>query len=105
MDEDVQETGVVDDFTDFMHSKVVKPDDQLQLTEQELKEEFTRILTATNPHAAQNIVRFNFKEMCYKPIPQVDQLAVHFSVEGNLLHKDSDEGRRQMAKQGKLIEG
>ena len=28
---------------------------------QELKEEFTRILTANNPHAPQNIVRFNFK--------------------------------------------
>ena len=28
---------------------------------QELKEEFTRILTANNPHAPQNIVRYSFK--------------------------------------------
>jgi len=28
---------------------------------QELKEEHTRVLTAVNPHAPQNIVRFNFK--------------------------------------------
>jgi len=27
----------------------------------ELKEEFTRILTANNPHAPQNIVRYSFK--------------------------------------------
>jgi len=27
----------------------------------ELKEEHTRVLTAVNPHAPQNIVRFNFK--------------------------------------------
>ena len=47
---------------EFMHGRqLVKPDDQLDLTEAELKEEFTRILTANNPHAPQNIVRFNFK--------------------------------------------
>ena len=28
---------------------------------QELKEEFTRILTAENPHAPKNLVRYNFK--------------------------------------------
>ena len=39
----------------------LKPDDQLELTDSELKEEFTRILTANNPHAPQNIVRFSFK--------------------------------------------
>jgi len=47
---------------EYVHGKtLVKPDDQLDLTEAELKEEFTRILTANNPHAPQNIVRFNFK--------------------------------------------
>jgi dynein intermediate chain 1 len=29
-----------------------------------LKEEFTRILTANNPHAPQNIVRYSFKVYC-----------------------------------------
>ncbi|XP_074852071.1 dynein axonemal intermediate chain 1-like [Carettochelys insculpta] len=40
---------------------LIKPPDQLELTEAELKEEFTRILTANNPHAPQNIVRYSFK--------------------------------------------
>ncbi|KAL1776983.1 galactose-1-phosphate uridylyltransferase isoform X1 [Sigmodon hispidus] len=40
----------------------VRPPDQLELTDAELKEEFTRILTANNPHAPQNIVRYSFKE-------------------------------------------
>uniref|UniRef100_A0AAR2L0P1 Dynein axonemal intermediate chain 1 n=1 Tax=Pygocentrus nattereri TaxID=42514 RepID=A0AAR2L0P1_PYGNA len=79
---------------------LLKPPDQLDLSEAELKEEFTRILTANNPHAPQNIVRYSFKERSYKPISSVDQLAVHFVLEGNLLHKDSDEARRQRAKQG-----
>ncbi|XP_063312769.1 dynein axonemal intermediate chain 1 [Pelobates fuscus] len=79
---------------------LTKPPDQLQLTEAELKEEFTRILTANNPHAPQNIVRYSFKERVYKPISAVDQLAVHFALDGNMLHKDSDEARRQRARMG-----
>ncbi|KAM4710524.1 LOW QUALITY PROTEIN: dynein axonemal intermediate chain 1 [Discoglossus pictus] len=83
---------------------LIKPPDQLELTETELKEEFTRILTANNPHAPQNIVRYNFKERAYKPISMVDQLAIHFSLDGNLLHKDSDEARRQRVRMGVVEE-
>ena len=43
-----------------------KPYDQLELTEAEKKKEHTRILTATNPHAPDNIIRFSFKEAEYK---------------------------------------
>ncbi|XP_035294257.1 dynein intermediate chain 1, axonemal isoform X2, partial [Cricetulus griseus] len=73
----------------------VRPPDQLELTDAELKEEFTRILTANNPHAPQNIVRYSFKEGAYKIIGFVNQMAIHFSQVGNLIPKDSDEGRRQ----------
>ncbi|KAM6036603.1 dynein axonemal intermediate chain 1 isoform 3-T3 [Theristicus caerulescens] len=71
---------------------------------QELKEEFTRILTANNPHAPQNIVRYSFKERAYKPINYVDQMAIHFSLNGNMILKDSDEGRRQSIKLGTAAE-
>ncbi|NWX19636.1 DNAI1 protein, partial [Aegotheles bennettii] len=74
---------------------LVKPPDQLELTEAELKEEFTRILTADNPHAPQNIVRYSFKDGAYKPVSYVDQMAIHLSLNGNMILKDSDEGRRQ----------
>merc|ERR1711974_276518 len=59
-----------------------------------------RILTANNPHAPQNIVRYSFKERQYKQTSSVDQLAVHFALDGNLLHKDSEEARRQLARMG-----
>uniref|UniRef100_A0A672HC75 Dynein axonemal intermediate chain 1 n=1 Tax=Salarias fasciatus TaxID=181472 RepID=A0A672HC75_SALFA len=75
---------------------LIHPTDQAELTEAELNEEFTRILTANNPHAPQNIARYSFKERSFKPII-VDQMAVHFVLESNLLHKDSDEARRLMA--------
>ncbi|NXQ83024.1 DNAI1 protein, partial [Nyctibius grandis] len=64
----------------------------------ELKEEFTRILKANNPYAPQNIVRYSFKKRAYKPINYVDQMAIHFSMNGNMILKDSDEGRRQSIK-------
>ncbi|XP_062476353.1 dynein axonemal intermediate chain 1 isoform X5 [Pezoporus occidentalis] len=77
---------------------LVKPPDQLELTEAELKEEITRVLKANNPHAPQNIVRYSFKERAYKQISHVNQMAIHFSYNGNLIPKDSDEGRRQTMK-------
>uniref|UniRef100_A0A669QD41 Dynein axonemal intermediate chain 1 n=1 Tax=Phasianus colchicus TaxID=9054 RepID=A0A669QD41_PHACC len=94
-DEDTS-TEVGEGVDEWPSSKtVVKPPDQLDLTEAELKEEFTRVLTANNPHAPQNIVRYSFKERAYKPISYVDQIAIHFSLNGNMILRDSDEGRRQ----------
>eukprot|EP00074_Homo_sapiens_P092830 XP_016870114.1 dynein intermediate chain 1, axonemal isoform X4 [Homo sapiens] len=89
-------TEVGEGTDEWAQSKAtVRPPDQLELTDAELKEEFTRILTANNPHAPQNIVRYSFKEGTYKPIGFVNQLAVHYTQVGNLIPKDSDEGRRQ----------
>jgi len=48
--------------------KLEPPPDQLQLTEPQLKEEVTRVLTADNPHAPSNIVRYTFKEKCFKQV-------------------------------------
>nr|XP_023483262.1 dynein intermediate chain 1, axonemal isoform X7 [Equus caballus] len=55
-------TEVAEGADEWAQSKAtVRPPDQLELTDAELKEEFTRILTANNPHAPQNIVRYSFK--------------------------------------------
>ena len=61
---------------------LLKPVDQLTLQEKELDEEFTRILNANNPHAPQNIARYNNKERAYKTQINVDHLIVHFEYEG-----------------------
>lgn len=97
-------TETVDGGRDEYNSEpkmLVKPPDQLNLSEAELKEEITRILTANNPHAPQNIVRYNFKERQYKPLPTIDQLAVHFSMDGNMIHVESDEAKRQLQQKNK----
>lgn len=99
--DDMTDIGDGTEAEDWMqHKNLVKPDDQLDLNEQQLKEEFTRILTANNPHAPQNIVRYSFKEKQYKQTSSVDQLAIHFALDGNMIHKESDEAKRQRARLG-----
>ena len=44
------------------------------------------------------------QERQYKQISSVDQLAIHFALDGNMLHKESDEAKRQRARLG-LPEG
>lgn len=52
---------------------MVRPTNQLALTEAELKEEIAKMLTANNPAAPQNLARFNMKERSYKFEPMVEQ--------------------------------
>ncbi|ESO10979.1 hypothetical protein HELRODRAFT_71864, partial [Helobdella robusta] len=80
---------------------ILKPPDQLHLTEQELKEEFTKILTAENPRASKNVVRYSFKDKSFMTVPTTDHLAVHFSIDGNKIHEKSEEAKKQL-KRGSL---
>eukprot|EP00163_Fabomonas_tropica_P028063 TRINITY_DN5620_c0_g1_i2.p1 TRINITY_DN5620_c0_g1~~TRINITY_DN5620_c0_g1_i2.p1 ORF type:complete len:700 (-),score=180.55 TRINITY_DN5620_c0_g1_i2:218-2317(-) len=74
----------------------IKPDDQLQLTEEQLSEEMTMILTANNPNAPKNIARYSYKERAYKFDPSVDQVAEHFAMDGYMIHKESEEAKKQL---------
>lgn len=74
---------------------MVKPDNQLQLTEQEMQEEIAKMLTANNPQAPKNVVRFNMKERNYKLEPMVEQTIVHYATDGWLIHKSSEEAKKQ----------
>ena len=80
-------------------SRVIKPENQLELSEKELEEDITRILTGDDPNLPKNVCRFSFKDRCYKPEPpgQGDNMAVHFSLEGCIMHVNSDECKKLMA--------
>ena len=71
--------------------EVVKPPGQLQLNEKELAEEVGRTLTAANPSAPANVVRYSYRERGYRPEPLIDQLLHHFSMDGCLIHQESEE--------------
>jgi dynein intermediate chain 1 len=51
---------------------------------------------ANNPNAPSNIARFSMKEKQFKSEPFVDQLVMHYACDGYLLHKSSDDAKRQM---------
>ena len=75
---------------------MVRPDNQLGLSEKDLGEEIVKTLTATNPSAPKNVVHFNMRDRVFKLDPMVDQLAQHYSTDGYLLHHHSEEAKRQL---------
>lgn len=70
----------------------VKPEDQLDLTPEELEEEVPpRALYPNNPQAYHNICTFSYKEQCFKRDDQVDQMVVNLSIDGSIFLKESQE--------------
>ena len=66
---------------------LLKPDDQLELTADELKAEHTRILSARNPHAPDNLVTFDFNKYIFMPGPNIQHMETNYkrSVSGVLV--------------------
>ncbi|EDV55380.2 dynein intermediate chain 2, ciliary isoform X2 [Drosophila erecta] len=89
--------GDADDFEAWMKSRqLLKPDDQLDLTEAELGEEITKVLTPTNTNIIRNLVVYSFKEGEFVLAPVPGNTVTLIAFAGNSLHVDSDEGRRQI---------
>lgn len=86
-----------EDFYQEPVKRIVRPENQINLTDEQLLEEFTRILTANDPNVPNNITKYNYKEKAYKQDPEgpMDHLAFHFQLDGCSLHKESDEAKHQ----------
>mmetsp|Transcript_14615 Transcript_14615/g.22033 ORF Transcript_14615/g.22033 Transcript_14615/m.22033 type:complete len:203 (+) Transcript_14615:116-724(+) len=86
-----------EDFYREPIKRIVRPENQVVLTEEQLAEEFTRILTANDPNVPNNTTKYNYKEKAYKQDPEgpMDNLAFHFQMDGCSLHKESDEAKHQ----------
>lgn len=54
-----------------------------------------RMLIPNNPQAPNNLVIYDFAERKYKIHDAVDQLIIHFSLEGDLIHVSSNEYKAQ----------
>lgn len=74
--------------------RYVKPTNQLQLTANELDEEFAQSLTAIRPGPGRVLVRFNLEEKAFKAEPQLEQMTVHYAADGSLFLRASEEGQR-----------
>jgi dynein intermediate chain 1 len=86
-----------DDIYQEPTKKIVIPANQLQLSEKELAEEITRVLTANDPNVPSNITKYNYKDRTYKVDPPGpgDHLKIHFTMDGSAMHKDSDDAKSQ----------
>jgi dynein intermediate chain 1, axonemal len=96
-----------EDFYQEPVKRIVRPENQIILTDEQLTEEFTRILTANDPNVPNNITKYNYKEKAYKQDPEgpMDHLAFHFQMDGCSLHKESDEAKhQQIQEQTKQLE-
>lgn len=69
--------------------------DQEELTPDERDEVHFKVLTSHNPQAAHNLTKFSWKDRCFKTEDFVDQLVFHYTVEGSILLKESDEAAYQ----------
>lgn len=58
------------------------PPDQLKLTQEELNADVSHYLRADNPNVSKNITRYNYSDGVFKLETSIQQLAVHFSMEG-----------------------
>ncbi|XP_032675983.1 dynein intermediate chain 2, ciliary-like [Odontomachus brunneus] len=82
---------------DWMKGKVwLKPDDQLQLTEAELQEEFARVLTVHNTRIPDSLVEWSWKLREFVRLPSPPHLVTLLNVAGTILHKDSEEAKLQL---------
>eukprot|EP00873_Tetraselmis_striata_P040142 jgi/Tetstr1/460406/TSEL_000083.t1 len=87
--------GMPDDSLLLPTREVLKPENQLELSEKDLDEEIAKMLTAVNPAAPKNIARYDQKLRQFKFEPMVDMNMVHYTTDGWLLHNSSDEAKKQ----------
>lgn len=97
MGKDLEVIGT-DDCESWMKARqLVRPDDQLDLTEAELNEEIPKILTTSYSNVVKNLVVYSFKDGCFVNVPPPGTTITLFEVEGTALHVDSEEAKAQMA--------
>ncbi len=69
--------------------------DQEQLTAEQKEKPIIKTLVSANPQAPHNICQFSYKDRHFKMADRVDQLYFHFSSDGYITLKDSDDYRLQ----------
>lgn len=72
-----------------------KDADHISLNSEELKEIVTKALNANNPCAPHNETKYSHKDKQFVKDDLVDQMVIHFSMDNEIIHVDSDEYRDQ----------
>mmetsp|Transcript_3184 Transcript_3184/g.11509 ORF Transcript_3184/g.11509 Transcript_3184/m.11509 type:complete len:708 (-) Transcript_3184:55-2178(-) len=82
-------------------TRTIIPEDQVKLSEKEMDEDVTRVLTANDPNVPANIIVFHYKDREYKRLPPgpSDHVVFHLELDGACLHIESDAAKAQLARQ------
>ncbi|KAJ6643291.1 Dynein intermediate chain 2, ciliary [Pseudolycoriella hygida] len=80
--------------------QLIRPDDQLDLTENDLSEEIKKVLSTENPNVPKNLVIYSFKEGSFVEMPPPPNIVTLFQFDGTSLHLDSDEAKKQIEEMG-----
>ncbi len=70
---------------------------------QDMDEDVVIALTAKNPQAPQNVVRFDYTTGEYLSVKLNETMIDHMEIESSCWHKDSPEGKAQVAKDGGVV--
>ena len=70
-----------------------------------MDEDVVITLTAKNPQAPQNIIRFDHTVGEYVTVKLAESMIDHLEIESTSIHKDSDEGQKQLMNEGKKQDG
>ncbi|KAJ8925798.1 hypothetical protein NQ315_009648 [Exocentrus adspersus] len=94
-------TEITDDLEEWKRSKqLLKPKDQLELADFELKESIPKLLTTTNPQIPDSLVEFNYAQGKFLLLQSAGNTVVVYESLGTLVPKDSQEARQQLIEQG-----
>ena len=91
------------DFTSFFIVLILI--DQFHEFFQDLDEDVVITLTAKNPQAPQNVVRFDHTTGEFVTIKLAESMIDHFEIDSTTIHKDSGEAQAQIQTEGKTKDG
>ncbi|KAF5304814.1 hypothetical protein FQR65_LT07831 [Abscondita terminalis] len=90
-----------DDFEQWQKAKqLLKPADQLELTDAELKEIIPRVLQTINVQVPESLVEYSFEQGEFVPKPSLGNAILVYSQKGTYMHKDTEEAKKQLIEQG-----
>ncbi|XP_044263378.1 dynein intermediate chain 2, ciliary [Tribolium madens] len=90
-----------DDLEEWKKSKqLLRPKDQLELSEGELKDIIARQLGTNDPLIPQNLVQFNYAQGGFELMPPAGPMIVVYEAQGTQIHKESEEAKKQVVEQG-----
>jgi dynein intermediate chain 1 len=91
VEEEMSDNLQEDDEMFNVENAALAGDEQEDLTQEEKDEVHLKQLTTKNPQAPTNITTFSFADRQFKLNDQVEQIVFHYSVDGDIIMKDTPE--------------